>query len=522
MSEHALAKTLVISELTRSPHGALADYLPIGRQAAAEDPEFFAHLVAWNHLRGQVKDAQVALPVIALATAAALNQDPVFLDNALAHLVLSDVRLRATKQLPFARDAGVGMHLRRRLVARALREMETNPGKWTRVALQHRRTLKGLYATYRVKPGPLARSVLFKETFEPGSPFAALAALRLVDPATAGSLIVQHRLPYLSVRGALGSRLKAEPVLLAAVVQAMTPNELVTNTKGLERLGLRENVDALAAYMAGLRKEDRAPRAVLKATRAADALEASGTEDGAALATELRAAQERKLDALRGIEGNWLVLGDKSPSMGATVETARQVAAVLARLVKGTVSLAFFDSVPRFVDVTGKTLEQLRAETRLVVAGGDGTSIGCGLQALLDRKVVVDGIAIISDGGENRAPAFAETYTKYKAALGVEPTVYWYQTLPDDPRHQSVALSREIVALRLSMVRAGVDLQHFDLTAGVDYYALPNLVQTMRVGRYQLLDEILATPLLTLDGALPLTRGERVLPVVARPIEVLI
>jgi hypothetical protein len=48
----------------------------------------------------------------------------------------------------------------------------------------------------------------------------------------------------------------------------------------------------------------------------------------------------------------------------------------------------------------------------------------------------------------------------------------------------------------------GVELHEFDLTGGVDYYSLPNIVQTMRVNRYSLIDEIMAAPLLKLEDVL--------------------
>jgi len=35
----------------------------------------------------------------------------------------------------------------------------------------------------------------------------------------------------------------------------------------------------------------------------------------------------------------------------------------------------------------------------------------------------------------------------------------------------------------------------------VDFYSLPNLVQTMRTNRYSLIEEIMETPLLTLEQA---------------------
>jgi hypothetical protein len=56
------------------------------------------------------------------------------------------------------------------------------------------------------------------------------------------------------------------------------------------------------------------------------------------------------------------------------------------------------------------------------------------------------------------------------------------------------------------MLKAGLDMQTFDLRdSSVDYYSLPNMLATMRAGKYALLEEVMATPLLTLDKVLPNT-----------------
>jgi hypothetical protein len=52
------------------------------------------------------------------------------------------------------------------------------------------------------------------------------------------------------------------------------------------------------------------------------------------------------------------------------------------------------------------------------------------------------------------------------------------------------------------MQQSGLDMQVFDLTGGVDYYSLPNLIQTMRTNRYSLVDEIMSTKLLKLADVL--------------------
>lgn len=170
---------------------------------------------------------------------------------------------------------------------------------------------------------------------------------------------------------------------------------------------------------------------------------------------------------------------------------------MLARLVKGEVHLVFFSQTPRYFDVTGKTLEEITEITKGVVAHGN-TSIGCGVQYLLDKQILVDGIAVVSDGGDNTVPFFQTAYAKYVKGLGVEPTVYHYHVAGDPNK------------LGINCHAAGIDVQLFELGATTDYYALPNLVQTMRVGRYQLLDEVYGTPLATLDKVLDRTVGMRV------------
>jgi len=52
------------------------------------------------------------------------------------------------------------------------------------------------------------------------------------------------------------------------------------------------------------------------------------------------------------------------------------------------------------------------------------------------------------------------------------------------------------------MQRAGLEMQTFDIRGGTDYYSIPNLAQTMRTKTYGLVDEILATPLLSLSDVL--------------------
>ena len=498
MAENALNRKTVIAELAKSPHGSLDEYVTVGLRASGEDPEFYAHLIAWNAGHGQVRDAKIALPVLALKTA----QDAAHVENALAQLARLDPR-SFVKAADFARKTKVRGRMIRRLVTRYLREKESVLGAWEQAAIQHRDSMKRLYALFHVPPMEYADRNLFGgskarpgKTVDEGSRFGVVRRLASLSPLAAANAIVEHRIPFLIAAGALGAKMK-DPDVVMALIKRMSPTELVTNMKMLEGLGVKDHPALRAALEEALQRagEAKTPKATLKTTRAAEALEQAGETK---LSGKLRALQERQLDKLGGIDGNWLVLGDKSGSMASSIIAARMVAATLARKVKGQVHLVFFDTMPYYLDATGLSYETLVEQTQRVSANG-GTSIGCGLQYMLDRRLQVDGIAIVTDGGENSAPYFPTVYQRYAKTFDIEPTVYVYR------------LSGDRDSLTPALELAKVDAQAFPLGASIDYYSVAALVDTMRVARYSLVDEVMETPLATLDAVLPHTKDLAVL-----------
>lgn len=246
---------------------------------------------------------------------------------------------------------------------------------------------------------------------------------------------------------------------------------------------MKKNPALRGAFDEAVGRAAKSKHNVLKTSVAADAVEDEELKEN------LRGLQDKQLEKF-SVEGNWLVLGDKSSSMTASIDVARNVAATLSKMVKGQVWLVFFDTTPQTIPIPeGTALDAIQEATRYIQAQGN-TSIGCGLQRMLDEKIEVDGIAIVSDGGENTAPYFSDVYKRYSAQFDKQVPVYFYQTTGDRP------------ALIHNMEYAKLDMQVFDLTKGkIDYYSLPNLVKTMRTNRYSLIDEIMASRLLTLaDG----------------------
>jgi len=482
----------LINELLQSRHGDLPAYVP-STDKAAEDPEFLSKLIVWNLAKGEIRDTKIALPMIALHHFGKDEKD--LAENAMACLCSLDPRslvkaYRFKKILNRIIPGG-----NRRILEQGLKmylsKREENPGLWDRVALQHRHSLKELYAVAHMKPSDRAQAVLFKGEYPKGSVFEDVARLKSIGTEEAAGIILNRKIPFQIAIGALGKKkedfIKA-PELPLALMSAMSGQQLLASTKMLQSLGVFSSPMLQSEYNKALQRAKGDKRvSTLKADKAARAVVEAATTDeekkvAEKIVKKLSAVQEEKL-AQKTIEGDWVIFGDCSGSMNQAIKLAIEISSYITKSVKGKVYLIFFNIEPRMMDVTGKTLAEIQHETRLITAGG-GTSCGCGLWLLADKKISVDGIVMVSDGGENTSPAFGQAYNRYKEVMKREPTVYFYK-LPGE---------RNVFSDNCKMVN--VAIEEFDMTKS-DYYSLPNMIAMMKITRYSLIDEIMNTELLT-------------------------
>ena len=105
----------------------------------------------------------------------------------------------------------------------------------------------------------------------------------------------------------------------------------------------------------------------------------------------------------------------------------------------------------------------------------------------MKKGEVVNGIAIISDGGENCNPYFHGVYPKYCAQTGMDIPVYMFH------------VGGMYNEFHRFTENAGINVETFKLGRNVDYYSLPNLIRTLRTSRYTLVEEIMETKLLTFN-----------------------
>jgi hypothetical protein len=482
----------LINELLQSRHGDLPAYIP-PTEKASQDPEFLSKLIVWNLAKGEIRDTKIALPIIAIHHFVKNERD--LAESAMACLCSLDPRslmkaYRFHKTMKTTIPGG-----NRRVVEQGLKlylsSREENQGMWDRVALQHRHSLKELYAVAHQKPSDRAQAVLFDGKYPKGSVFEDVARLKSVGPEEAAGIILNRKIPFQIAIGALGRKkedfIKA-PELPLALMSAMSGQQLLASTKMLQSLGVFSSPMLQSEYNKALQRAKGDKRvSTLKADKAAKAIVEIATTDeekkvAEKIVKKLSAVQEEKLSQ-KTIEGDWVVLGDCSSSMQSAIKGAIDIASYLTKSVKGKVHLIFFNQEPRAMEVTGKTLDEIQKMTARVSAQGM-TSCGCGLWMLADKKISIDGIAIVSDGGENTAPAFAEAYMKYEKVMSKSPTVYFYK-FPGD---------RNVMSQNCKM--ANVAIEEFDMTQS-DYYSLPNMIAMMKTTQYSLIEEIMNTELLT-------------------------
>jgi len=504
-------------------------YSEVALAVARQDPGVLGHFIAWNAEKGSVIDLKVALPVFALRGLGA--SDTEFAENAVAHMLILSPRelvrsyefnwhltnsqvvtsegvkcfktrteytlfkARLLKDSPTydpnlkvsAFPMGISAAWRK-LLERGLKlyleNRESNYIRFERAVLSHRASMERLYKLAHKKPSLMAQQVLFDRKYPKNSVLEKVRNLRNMAALEAAGTIIEYNIPFQTVVGALNvaGQAKSREVMLA-LIEGMTGNQLMANAKSLERVGVFKDTVLKAAFDSAVeraKKEKKGKGHALGAQRSSAQVEDVG------VARQISSVQEARVGQLRSLDGDWAILGDASGSMSQCMEVAKRVAALITAKVSGNVKLIFFEYGPTAFDVTGLNYEEISRKVRGVGSGG-ATSIGSAMDYLLAGNHLVNGIAIISDGGENRAPMFAPTFKKYVERTGIEPTVYLLH-MPGD--HD---------VLTGNCKSADVQIEKMEVPAESDFYSLPNIVETLRANRYAFIDEVMETPLMTFE-----------------------
>ena len=460
----------MLNSLLTTPHRQLGQVAELHRTMAERDPLFYGHLAAWYQRNGDVRDHKEVFVANLLTSAVSEHRDAGFV------LVQEFPPYQVARVVDFMKQhAGKLPRSARTAVTRYLRVREADPVFFDRAALRARKAMKHLYASLHIKPDARADAVLFKD--EP--PVGSLAfQMKMLAKAESGEaqarLIVEHRIPYTVAVGAIR---QLTPTLLVALIDAMSPQEVINNLKSLKARGALDHPEVKQLVDAKLEAAQSDVRvSAFKARVAADAADLD-----AETAARLERVTEEQVKRRGRITRPTALLVDKSGSMENAIEVGKRIAALISGISDESLLVYAFDTAPYPVKSQGTELGDWERAFQLIRAGG-GTSIGAPLQAMRLRKQAVEQIILVTDEGENTGPYFHEVYAAYQRELNVSPSVVIVK----------IGQASDWIESKLRGAQAQVDTFTF---AG-DYYSLPNLIPMLtRPSRLELLMEILETPL---------------------------
>jgi hypothetical protein len=197
------------------------------------------------------------------------------------------------------------------------------------------------------------------------------------------------------------------PTVLLALVEVMSPQELINNLAALQRRGAMENPDLKAAIEDKLEAAKTAGR--VSAFKAEEAMKA------APLSTEVRRKLEQVADSqvkARGaIKRPTALLVDKSGSMQVAIELGKRIAAMISAICENDLFVYAFDTMAYPIDRSQGDLAAWEKSFKGIAAGG-GTACGAPLELMIRKKQYVEQIIMVTDEGDNTPPLFCAELEK--------------------------------------------------------------------------------------------------------------
>lgn len=482
----------VLNTLLTTPHRKLENVYPIHQELIEKDPRFYVRLAAWYHEHGEVRDHKETF-VITLSLSgfdghrdvglALLRQLPPYQVARVVDFIKGKkIRRHAPKSEQSeeitVEEVGLFRNVPRSMrteVLRYLRERESAPERLDSVILHARKAMKRLYALLHVAPSPRAQAILFEENPPQDSLLHAVREISRSEDADAQARAIRAgNIPY---RIASTIIREMSPAVLAALVDVMSPQELINNLQSLKERGAFKNEEIQKAIEQKLESAKTDKRvSAYKAKVAASASASTGK-----IADQLEKITEEQIKAKGRISRPTALLIDKSGSMHQSLEVGRQLGAMVSAICESDLFTYVYDTNARELHLEDTSLAGWEKALAGVYAGG-GTSSASALEKLREQNQYVEQIVLVTDQGDNGALAFSDAYKAYRAEMNAEPSVIVLKI-----GHSCDKIERQCKKL-------GIETSAFDFRG--DYYALPNVIPMLsQRSMMDLLMEIMEYPL---------------------------
>ncbi|HLZ58666.1 MAG TPA: hypothetical protein VKR06_17135 [Ktedonosporobacter sp.] len=406
----------ILNSFLSTPHRKLEDLAPLHTDAIKRDPLFYGHLAPWYFAKGEVRDHRV-LFVGHLATSDfdEFREAAWVLLQQLAPFEVArvlDHSKRVIGKTPRSLKSAIAHYLQTR---------ENNIRQFDGAALRARDDLKHLYASLRLKPGPRAQAILFDGQPPEDSPLGALKRLAKAESADEqAAIILDQKIPYTTAIGAIKH---ITPALLVALINSMSPQEVINNMAALKRKGAMDDKDVKALIDQKIAESATDKRvSTMKAKKAIEVAQLDEATER--LLTEV--TDKRVADKVE-IKRPTALFVDKSSSMTQAIEIAKQLAALVSAVITADFYVYAFDTAAFEIktDVKGEkrpALSDWEKAFKFIRADG-ATSIGAPLARMVKEKQYVEQLIVVTDEGENTAPYLRVAWQEYVEKMGTAPSI---------------------------------------------------------------------------------------------------
>lgn len=496
----------LLNSFMSCPHRETDKIMQLHADLQRTDPLFYAHLASWYRKNGELRDHNEVFSALLTCDEYTPNREvglALFRDQAIfmKHRILGfikgkkvKIRKKTGRKIRHGKKSHDEVKIEEKTVGLLknpptslksevkayLRFLESNNERFDAACVRNAKDIKALYASLKIKPSLRANKILFEKKYPKDSKLSVFEKItNAKTPEEAAKLIVQHKLPFTTAVGLVD---KITPSVLVALINAMSPQEVINNIASLQEKGALDNPDTKKLIEAKLEK---AKTSKSVSTLKSKTAKKTGRVSDESVLQKLDEVADAQVKKSAQITIPTAVFIDRSGSMHRAIEIGKNVAALVSGATTANLFVVAFDSAAMPVIPAKKkpTYTDWEMAFRPVRPGGS-TSMGCALDYLLRKKQYVEQIVLITDEGENARPFFKDVYKKYSEDMNVKPHVVIINV--DSGGYQGFRSS-------LSSIDCEYDVY---TPNGGDYYGLPGLIPLLsRKSKLDLVYEIMDYPL---------------------------
>lgn len=454
----------LIQTLLSVPHGDLDQIVRVHGQVSVADPYFYMHVIPWLYANSEVRD-HISSAVVVGSTSdwQEHRESALGVLNRLGVMQVSKIAREVIK-----RHGRLPRSFQSEVVA-YLRKLHNNKN-FDVLLLQNRKFIKFLYQVSHAPRTEMIQRCLFDNNPPEHTGFWAVKqAAKLTDTYEKASLLVEYKVPYLVMTSLLGNN----PVSTAALVHAMTPQEISNNLKSLEKRGVKDNPELWAIIEQKLQRG--AKQGKLSVGRATETKKHVSEQTQQVIDNARNQALQQY-----NIQKDTALFVDISSSMHIAINLAKRLGPMVGPAMTAKLYQVAFNTAVYPIAVQGTGVEDYERAYRMLSPGG-GTSFGAPIDYLTVNNLQVGQFLYLTDQDETYLPVFSSSYRAYTKKFNIQPRVVVV--------HLGGGRDQDI---ENQCRQLGVDCETW--TWNGDYYSLTQVLRLL--AKSSLVQEILETPIL--------------------------